>query len=56
VHKRIISAVKTVEFVSDKMPYIILIGRWWGLIVLNVQAPTEDYEGQLLQGTGTGIR
>jgi exonuclease III len=28
VHKRILSAVKRVEFVSDKMPYIILRGRW----------------------------
>jgi hypothetical protein len=27
VHKRIISAVKTVEFVSDRMSYIILRGR-----------------------------
>jgi hypothetical protein len=29
VHKRISSsAVKRVEFVSDRMPYIILRGRW----------------------------
>jgi hypothetical protein len=28
VHKRIISAVKGVEFVSDRMSYIILRGRW----------------------------
>jgi hypothetical protein len=28
VHKIIISAVKRVEFVSDRMSYIILIGRW----------------------------
>jgi hypothetical protein len=42
VHKRIISVVKRVEFVSDKMPYIILIGRWCDIIVLNVHAPTED--------------
>jgi hypothetical protein len=27
VHKRIISAVKRVEFVSDRMPYMILRGR-----------------------------
>jgi hypothetical protein len=27
VHKRIISAFKRVEFVSDRMPYIILRGR-----------------------------
>jgi hypothetical protein len=42
VHKRIISAVKRVEFVSDRMSYIILIGRWCDIIVLNVHAPTEE--------------
>jgi hypothetical protein len=41
VHKRIISAVKRVEFVSDLMSYIILRGRWCH-IVLNIHAPTED--------------
>jgi hypothetical protein len=42
VHKRIISAVKRVEFVCDRMSYIILRGRWCQVIVLNVHAPTED--------------
>jgi hypothetical protein len=44
VHKRIISAVKRTEFVSDRMSYIILRGRWCHtrIIVLNVHAPTED--------------
>jgi hypothetical protein len=41
VHKRIMSAVTRVEFVSDSMSYIILRGRWCN-IVLNVHAPTED--------------
>jgi hypothetical protein len=42
VHKIIVSAVKRVEFVSDKMSYIILRGRWYHTIVLNVHASTED--------------
>jgi hypothetical protein len=42
VHKRIISAVKTVEFVSDRISYIILTGSWCPVIVLNFHAPTED--------------
>jgi hypothetical protein len=42
VHKRIIPAVKTVEFVSDRMSYIILRGRWCHIIGLIVHAPTED--------------
>jgi hypothetical protein len=42
VHKRINTAVKRVEFVSDRMLYRILRGRWCHIIVLNVHAPTED--------------
>jgi hypothetical protein len=36
------SAVKRVEFVSDRMSYIILRGRWCYIIVLNIHAPTKD--------------
>jgi hypothetical protein len=42
VHRRIISAVKRVEFINDRMLYIILRGPWFHIIVLNVHAPTED--------------
>jgi hypothetical protein len=42
VHKRFISAVKRVEFLSDRMSHIILRGRWCDIIVLNIHAPTED--------------
>jgi hypothetical protein len=42
VDKRIISAVKRVEFVSGRMSYIILRGRWCHIFVLNIHAPTED--------------
>jgi exonuclease III len=42
VHKRIISAVRRVEFVSHGMSYIILRGRWCNIIVLNMLAPCED--------------
>jgi hypothetical protein len=31
-----------VEFISDRMSYIILRGRWCNIIVLNVHAPSED--------------
>ena len=40
VHYRIASAVKRVEFVSDRVSYIVLRGRWCN-IVLNVHAPSE---------------
>jgi hypothetical protein len=42
VRKGIISAVKRVAFINNKMSYITLGGRWCGIIVLNVHAPTED--------------
>jgi hypothetical protein len=42
VHKRIISAVRRVEFVSDRMSYIILRGRWCNIIVVNFHAPCVD--------------
>jgi exonuclease III len=42
VHKRIKATVKRVEFVSDRMSYIILRGCWCHIIVLYVHAPTED--------------
>jgi exonuclease III len=41
VHKRILSAFKRVEIISDKMSYIILRGRWCNIIVQNVHASTE---------------
>jgi hypothetical protein len=37
VHSRIVTAVKRIEFVSDRMSYIILRGRWCDT-VLNVHA------------------
>jgi hypothetical protein len=42
VHKRIISAVKRDEFVTDKMSQIILRGHWCHIIVLKVHASIED--------------
>jgi len=42
VHHRIVSAVKRVEFVSDRVSYIFLSGRWCSIVVLNVPAPGEE--------------
>jgi hypothetical protein len=42
VHKRIISAVKRLDCVSDRMSYIILTGCWLHIIVRNIHAPKED--------------
>jgi hypothetical protein len=46
--KRIMSAVQRVEFVSDRMSYIILRDRWCRVVVLNAHTPTEDsFYGEL---------
>ena len=42
VHQRRASAVKRVEFVSDRLSYIDLRGRWCKIRVLNVHAPSEE--------------
>ena len=42
VHHRIVSAVKRVEFVGNRMSYIVLRGRWCNIIVLNVHATSEE--------------
>ena len=42
VRDRTVSAVKRVEFVSDRMSYIVLRGRWCYIFFLNVHAPSEE--------------
>jgi len=44
---RILSAVKRVEFVSDRMTYIVLRGCCFNIIVLNVHVPSEGKIGDL---------
>ena len=42
VHHRIVSAVKRVDFVNDRVSCIVMRGRWFNTIVRNVHAPTEE--------------
>ena len=42
VQSRILSAVKRVEIISDRMSYIVLRGRWGNIIVLNVHISSEE--------------
>ena len=41
VHRRIVSAVKRVEFVKDRLSYIVLRGHWHNMVVY-VHAPSEE--------------
>ena len=34
--------MKRAEFVSDRLSYIVLRGRWRNIIVVNVHAPSEE--------------
>jgi len=42
VHRTLVSAVKRVEIVSDRLSYIVLRGRRRNIIVVNVHAPSEE--------------
>jgi len=42
LHHRIESAFKRVEFVSDRVSYIVLIGCWCDISVMNVHASSEE--------------
>jgi hypothetical protein len=45
LHHGIVSAVKRVEFVSDRRSYIVLRGCWCNITVMNVNVPSEDKSG-----------
>jgi len=42
VHQRIASAIKRIEFVNNRVSYIVLRGCCCNIIVLNVHAPNEE--------------
>jgi hypothetical protein len=35
VHQRTVQAVQKVDFVSDRMPYVVLRGHWCNIIILH---------------------
>ena len=45
VDHRTVSAVKRVDFVSDRVSYIVLRGRWCNVTVLNMHTPSEEKSG-----------
>ena len=47
VQRRSVSAMKRIEFVSDRLSYIVLKGRWLHIIVVNVHAPSEEKSEEL---------
>jgi hypothetical protein len=55
IHNRIISAIKRIEFVSDRMSYITPKVRWYDIIVLNVHAPIEDKDDDIKNSFYEGL-
>jgi len=51
VHHRIVSAVKRVEFVSDRMSYVFLRISWCNIIILNVHEPSKKKRKVMIQKT-----
>jgi len=47
VHRRLESAVKRLEFVRDRLSYIVLRCRWLHIIVVNVHAPSAEKSEEL---------
>jgi len=47
VHRRLISAVKGIEFLSDRLSYIVLRGRRLHIILVNVHASSEEKSEEL---------
>jgi len=48
VRHRIISGVKRIEVVSDRVSYIVLRGCWCNVIVLNAHAPSEEVRRKVI--------
>jgi len=42
VHHRVVSVAKRVEFVGNRVSYIVLRGSWCNIIVLNVHVLSEE--------------
>jgi hypothetical protein len=48
---RIISAVRRVAFVSNRVSHIVLRGRWCNIVVLNVHVPSVGKSDNLKDGS-----
>ena len=53
VHRIIVTAVKTVEFVSDRLSYIVLRGRWHNINAVNLHASSDDKSDESKAGART---
>jgi exonuclease III len=50
VHESILSAVKDLRFVNNRISYIVLRSAWYDIVFLNVHGPTEDKDNDVKNG------
>jgi hypothetical protein len=55
VDHRIVSAVKGVDFVSNRVSYLVLRGRWCNVIILNMHAPSEEKSAFAVRRQGKAL-
>ena len=48
LHRRLVSAMKRIKFVSDRLSYIVLRGRWLHIILVNVHASSEEKSEEIV--------
>ena len=47
VGRRFLSAMREVQFVSDRISYIILKGKLHDFVIVNIHGPTEDKNNKM---------
>ena len=47
VHRRLVSAVRRIQFVSGRLSYRVPKGRWLHIIVVNVHARSDEKSEEL---------
>ena len=47
IHESILTALKDVKFINDRMSYAVFRGAWYNLVFFNVHCPTEEKEDDI---------
>ncbi|XP_018357102.1 PREDICTED: uncharacterized protein LOC108757188 [Trachymyrmex septentrionalis] len=50
INRKILSAVKDIKFINERLGLLVVQGRWYKIAIINVHAPTEDKDGEIKDG------
>ncbi|EFN64073.1 Craniofacial development protein 2, partial [Camponotus floridanus] len=50
INKKILSAVKNVKFINERLGLLVVQGRWYKIAIINGHAPTEDKDDEIKDG------